>query len=42
MGGPGATLSVQESVTALRRLIERFGPAESKKFFDYDGREYPW
>ncbi len=42
MGGPGATLSVQESVTALRRLIERFGPAQSGKFFNYDGREYPW
>ena len=42
MGGPGATLSVQESVTALRRLIETFGPAQSGKFFNYDGREYPW
>ncbi len=42
MGGSGATLSVQESVTALRRLIERFGPVQSGKFFNYDGREYPW
>ncbi len=42
MGGPGATLSVQESVTALRRLIERFGPVQSGKFFNNDGREYPW
>ena len=42
MGGPGATISVQESVTALRRLIETFGPAQSGKFFNYDGREYPW
>jgi NAD(P)-dependent dehydrogenase (short-subunit alcohol dehydrogenase family) len=42
MGGAGATLSVQESVRALRRLIETFGPAQSGKFFNYDGREYPW
>ena len=42
MGGPSATLSPKESVTALRRLIETFGPAQSGKFFNYDGREYPW
>jgi NAD(P)-dependent dehydrogenase (short-subunit alcohol dehydrogenase family) len=42
MGGAGATLSPQESVAALRRLIETFGPAQSGKFFNYDGREYPW
>ena len=42
MGGPSATLSPKESVTALRRLIETFGPAQSGQFFNYDGREYPW
>ena len=42
MGGAGATLSPKESVTALRRLIETLGPAQSGKFFNYDGREYPW
>jgi NAD(P)-dependent dehydrogenase (short-subunit alcohol dehydrogenase family) len=42
MGGAGATLSPRESVTALRRLIEKFGPAQSGKFFNYDGRVYPW
>src|SRR6516165_2274751 len=42
MGGAGATLSPKESVTALRRLIEKLGPAQSGKFFNYDGREYPW
>ena len=42
MGGPSATLSPKESVTALRRLIETFGPAQSGKFFNYDRREYPW
>jgi len=42
MGGAGATLSAQESVAAMRRLIETFGPEQSGKFFHYDGREYPW
>ena len=42
MGGPNATLTPRESVTALRRLIETFGPAHSGKFYHYDGREYPW
>jgi NAD(P)-dependent dehydrogenase (short-subunit alcohol dehydrogenase family) len=42
MGGPGAKLTAQQSVAALRRLIEKFGPAHSGKFYNYDGREYPW
>jgi NAD(P)-dependent dehydrogenase (short-subunit alcohol dehydrogenase family) len=42
MGGPNATLSVEASVSAMRRLIETLGPPQSGKFFNYDGREYPW
>lgn len=42
MGGPNATLSPEESVAALRRLIERLGPAESGRFYNHDGREYAW
>ena len=42
MGGPNATLTPQESVTAMRRLIEKLGPHQSGKFFHYDGSEYPW
>jgi NAD(P)-dependent dehydrogenase (short-subunit alcohol dehydrogenase family) len=42
MGGANATLSAKTSVTAMRRLIETLGPAQSGKFFNYDGREYPW
>jgi len=42
MGGPKAPLSPQESVTAMRRLIDTFGPNDSGKFYNYDGREYPW
>ncbi len=42
MGGPNARMSPQESVTAMRRLIGRLTLAHSGKFFNYDGREYPW
>lgn len=42
MGGTAAPLSAKESVTALRQLIETFGSKQSGKFFNYDGREYPW
>ena len=42
MGGPSATLTPQESVTALRRLIETLGLNNSGKFYHYDGSEYPW
>jgi len=42
MGGPNATLSAQASVSAMRRLIEKLGPEQSGKFFNHDGREYPW
>jgi NAD(P)-dependent dehydrogenase (short-subunit alcohol dehydrogenase family) len=42
MGGAGARLTAQQSVAALRRLIETFGSAHSGKFYNYDGREYPW
>ena len=42
MGGPQATLTITDSVKRLRRLIETLGPAQSGKFFNYDGREYAW
>ncbi len=42
MGGPNATLTPTESVTAMRRLIGKLGQAQSGKFFNHDGREYPW
>jgi NAD(P)-dependent dehydrogenase (short-subunit alcohol dehydrogenase family) len=42
MGGPKAPLSPQESVTAMRQLIETLGPDQSGKFYNYDGCEYPW
>ncbi len=42
MGGPKAPVSPQESVTVMRHLIETLGPDHSGKFYNYDGREYPW
>jgi NAD(P)-dependent dehydrogenase (short-subunit alcohol dehydrogenase family) len=42
MGGSHATLTPAESVNRLRDLIETLGPAQSGKFFNHDGREYPW
>jgi NAD(P)-dependent dehydrogenase (short-subunit alcohol dehydrogenase family) len=42
MGGPNARLSPEESIGALRRLIARLGPSDSGRFYNYDGREYPW
>ena len=42
MGGPNASLTAAESVAAMRRLIDKLAPAQSGKFFNYDGREYAW
>jgi NAD(P)-dependent dehydrogenase (short-subunit alcohol dehydrogenase family) len=42
MGGPNATLEPSESISALRRLIATLEPAQSGKFFNHTGREYPW
>jgi NAD(P)-dependent dehydrogenase (short-subunit alcohol dehydrogenase family) len=42
MGGPNAVISVQESVTGLRKVIGKLMQADSGKFFDYDGREIAW
>jgi NAD(P)-dependent dehydrogenase (short-subunit alcohol dehydrogenase family) len=42
MGGPHATLTAAKSVNKLRRLFEILGPAQSGKFFNYDGHEYAW
>jgi putative SOS response-associated peptidase YedK len=36
-----ATLTPQESVTAMRRLIETLGANNSGKFYHYEGSKYP-
>jgi len=42
MGGAGAPLTAEESVAAMRRLIERVGPEDSGKFFNHDGSQHRW
>lgn len=42
MGGPNATLSAEDSVSSMRRVIAKLSPHDSGRFYNYDGREYPW
>ena len=42
MGGPQATMTPAESVKKMRDLIETLGPAQSGRFFNHDGHDYPW
>ena len=42
MGGPGGQLSPQQSIAAMRKVIAGLKPGDSGKFFNHDGRQYPW
>ena len=42
MGGAGAEITPQESVSAMRSLIERLTIDDSGKFLRRDGSELPW
>lgn len=42
MGGADAPLAAKDSVAGMRRLVERFTPDMSGRFFRYDGSEIPW
>ncbi len=42
MGGAGAQISAQQSVTGMRRIIDSATPSHSGRFFGYDGQEIPW
>jgi NAD(P)-dependent dehydrogenase (short-subunit alcohol dehydrogenase family) len=42
MGGANAKLSPEESVGAMRRVIAKLDTKDSGRFYNYDGREYPW
>ena len=42
MGGAGAPLSPQTSVAGLRKVIAALKPADSGRFFSYDGSPIPW
>lgn len=42
MGGSSAPTSVEESVTGMRRIIDRMTPAMTGRFWGFDGAEIPW
>jgi NAD(P)-dependent dehydrogenase (short-subunit alcohol dehydrogenase family) len=42
MGGRSASVSIDESVTGMRRVIDGLSPADSGKFLTWTGAEHPW
>lgn len=42
MGGPDGKLTSTQSVMALRGLIAGLKPEDTGRFFNYDGKTYPW
>jgi NAD(P)-dependent dehydrogenase (short-subunit alcohol dehydrogenase family) len=42
MGGPGATLTPEQSVRGMIKVIDELDPSKNGKFLDYRGREIPW
>jgi NAD(P)-dependent dehydrogenase (short-subunit alcohol dehydrogenase family) len=42
MGGPRGTLTPEESVKAMREVIAGLKPGDTGKFFNYNGKNYPW
>jgi NAD(P)-dependent dehydrogenase (short-subunit alcohol dehydrogenase family) len=42
MGGPTAPVTIEQSITGVRRIIDKATPAESGHFYDYTGRQIPW
>lgn len=42
MGGQGALLAPEESISGLRRVIAGLGQADSGRFYNYDGNIIPW
>lgn len=42
MGGKGADLTIEASVTGMKTVIDGLGSGDSGKFLSYDGSEMPW
>ncbi len=42
MGGPGASITPAQSVAGLRAVIDNLTPAQSGRFWNYDGTEIAW
>jgi NAD(P)-dependent dehydrogenase (short-subunit alcohol dehydrogenase family) len=42
MGGPHALISAAQSVSGIRRVLDRLTIADSGRFYGYDGKEILW
>ena len=42
LGGPGAPMSVNESVAEMLSTIDKLQPSNSGSFLNYDGQTIPW
>jgi hypothetical protein len=42
MGGKNATLSAEESVAGMIRIIDRITPEQTSSWFNYDGQAIEW
>jgi NAD(P)-dependent dehydrogenase (short-subunit alcohol dehydrogenase family) len=42
MGGPNAPLTAEQSVAGIRKVLDGLQPADSGKFWSYDGSNLPW
>jgi len=42
MGGPGASLSPEDSVAAMLKVLDRLTPSDTGRFLDHRGKEVPW
>lgn len=42
MGGQAATLTLEQSVPAMVKVIDGLTAADNGRFFNYDGTELPW
>ncbi len=42
MGGPGATLTPEESARHLRQVLSRVGKSQRGQFINHDGSTIPW
>lgn len=42
MGGPSALITVKQSVTGIRTVLQQISLADSGKFFNFDGSIIPW
>jgi NAD(P)-dependent dehydrogenase (short-subunit alcohol dehydrogenase family) len=42
MGGPGASISVEQSIAAMRKVIDALTPDQAGSFLNWKGGTYPW